>query len=281
MESSTAILESKNPEEVLAACRAALSQDSSIVRIGRSLPKALAGNGSAVRSYVRATDRLVRDLLRRIHEAQPDLVLLTGSTFLLVDAERRPADYALDVLQLGALEAPFSPWVARLGAEEGAVLFWVSRIREALPRCEPLRLPPGGAVLPHWEGIHRESVLRFIALVQAEIQSRHQFALPLLSVQRLLGLNTTELGRLFGVSRQAATAWLGKGAPASRMPKLQTVLRIAELLRRKLKEDRVPGVVRTGAEAYGGRSILDMIEADRHEEVLERVRDSFDWAATA
>ena len=69
--------------------------------------------------------------------------------------------------------------------------------------------------------------------------------------------------------------------PQARKPKVNTVLNIAELLERQLKPGRLPAVARRKAPAYGGRSILEMIGADQHEALLQRIRDSFDWAATA
>jgi len=86
---------------------------------------------------------------------------------------------------------------------------------------------------------------------------------------------------MFGASRQAASSWLDRGVPPARKPKLFTVLNVADLLERKLKPGRLPAVVRRTAAAYGGRSMLQQIEADRHEELLASVRESFDWSATA
>jgi hypothetical protein len=39
--------------------------------------------------------------------------------------------------------------------------------------------------------------------------------------------------------------------------------------------------VRSDAGAYGGRSMLELIADDRHDELLESVERSFDWASTA
>lgn len=100
-------------------------------------------------------------------------------------------------------------------------------------------------------------------------------------VQRIFDLDRGALGRLFGVSRQAVSSWLAEGVPSARLPKLVTILEIADLLSRQLKPGRLPGVARKPARAYGGLSLLEMVEADRHEKVLELVRRSFDWAATA
>ena len=101
------------------------------------------------------------------------------------------------------------------------------------------------------------------------------------TVQQLFELTATDLGRMFGASRQAISSWFDRGVPAARKSKLYTVLNIGELLARKLKAGRLSAVVRRPASTYGGLSMLQMVEADRHEELLESVRESFNWAATA
>ena len=103
---------------------------------------------------------------------------------------------------------------------------------------------------------------------------------PLRRVQGLFELNNTDLGGIFGTSRQAVSTWLSRGVPPARQPKVYTVLNVAELLERRLKPGRVPAVVRRRAAAYDGLSMLQMIKADRHEELLESIRESFDWSAT-
>jgi len=104
---------------------------------------------------------------------------------------------------------------------------------------------------------------------------------PLLRVREIFDLNQTELGELFGTSRQAVASWQERGVPTIRQPKLHTLLEIGDLLMHKLKPGRVPGVFRKQAAAYGGESMFDWVRDDRHEEVLEKVRETFDWAATA
>jgi hypothetical protein len=93
-------------------------------------------------------------------------------------------------------------------------------------------------------------------------------------------LSITDVGRLFGVARQAVQQWLDDGVPPSRQPKLATILRIADLLDRNLLPERVPGLVRTPAGAYGRRSILQAIADDDHDAVRRAVERSFDWAST-
>ena len=63
--------------------------------------------------------------------------------------------------------------------------------------------------------------------------------------------------------------------------KAAAVAAVAELLSRKLKTERIPGIARRAATAYGGLTMLEMIERDRHLELLAIVRASFDWAQTA
>ena len=93
-------------------------------------------------------------------------------------------------------------------------------------------------------------------------------------------LNETELGRLFGVSRQAVGQWRERGVPSSRKAKVATLAAIGDLLRHQLKRERIPGVARRPADAYGGRSMLEMIERDRQDELQAEIRSSFDWGST-
>jgi hypothetical protein len=104
---------------------------------------------------------------------------------------------------------------------------------------------------------------------------------PLRRLLDAFELSKTEIGSLFGVRRQAVDHWLERGVPAQRQEKVQTLLAIVDLLERKLKPGRLPGVARRAAEAYGGKTMLELIAADRHGELLELVRQSFDWASAA
>jgi hypothetical protein len=100
-------------------------------------------------------------------------------------------------------------------------------------------------------------------------------------VQSTFGLSKTELGRLFRVSRQAVDQWRARGVPGDRQEKAATITAIADLLSHQLKAERLPGIARRPARAYGGLTMLQMIERDRHRELLERVRATFDWASAA
>lgn len=102
----------------------------------------------------------------------------------------------------------------------------------------------------------------------------------LLSIEEPLALSKTELGRLFGVSRQAIDGWRRHGVPSARQAKAATVAATVDLLTHRLKIERLPGIARRRARAYGGLTMLEMIERNRHEELLELTRRSFDWAST-
>src|ERR671918_2551205 len=93
-------------------------------------------------------------------------------------------------------------------------------------------------------------------------------------------LSETGLGRLFGVSRQAVRQLRERGGPSNRMTRVTTVAAICDLLGHQLKQERITGVARRPADAYGGLSMLEMIERGREDELLNLIRRSFDWAST-
>src|SRR5262245_38087418 len=94
-----------------------------------------------------------------------------------------------------------------------------------------------------------------------------------------LELTETELGRLFRVSRQAVGQWRERGIPSNRMAKVTTVAGICDLLGHQLKPERIPGVARRPAEAYGGLTMLERVQRDRQDELLTLIRRSFDWSS--
>lgn len=242
-----------------------------------SLRDALRGRPGAVRAYVRAYEALVERLLASMGEVRPELFVRDEGGHLAVRMPRgRLSRAPIDVLRGFAADAPFSPWVTAKGARAGVALDLLSRIRALLPGLDPLPLPSASAYARPADD--PDLLLRFTRRVMVAVQGG---ASDLSRVSDALGLSRTELGRLFGVSRQAASGWLADGPPAARAPKAACVAAIADLLVRRLKPARVPGVVRAKAPAYGDLSMLDLIAADRHQWLLDSVRRSFDYAATA
>jgi transcriptional regulator with XRE-family HTH domain len=208
------------------------------------LPAALTGDEAAARRYARAWRALVRELLA------------TGAG--------APAA-AGDVLDHLALTAPFAPG-GPLGALMSAAAGIMPATTGTVPSTAPLELPDS------------LDYQRFARIVLQELSGD---GTGLERVMAAWQLSVADVARLFGVARQAVQQWLGGGVPPARQPKLATVRRVADLLERNLQPDRIPAVVRTPADAYGGRSMLQMIGSDDHDELLASVERSFDWSATA
>jgi hypothetical protein len=222
---------------------AATAATAATVDLTEPLPAALRGDEAAARSYARRWRRHVRDLLR--------------------DRPGAPASTP-DVLDLVALTAPFDP--------AGPLHALVSAADAIIGGMTP---PPATTPLELPDPLDYQ---RFTRVVLAELSGAGT------GLERLLAaweLSVTGAAALFGVRRQAVQQWLAEGVPSARLPKLLVVLQIADLLERNLLPERVPAVVRTPADAYGGASILEMVAADRHVELRELVALSFDWAASA
>jgi transcriptional regulator with XRE-family HTH domain len=184
-----------------------------------------------------------------------------------------------------AADAPWSRWVAACGAD-GIWLDAVARMRAELGDLSPLEPP---------EVKTSKGKTFYISTYKwspQQLEQFHRLALsglastanpsPLERVRNALGLSHTELGAMFGVSRQAASQWLLSGhVPSEREEKLATVAAVVDLLEHRLKPDRLKGVVRRPADAYNGKTMLALIKDDHHRELLETVRESFDWSAAA
>jgi hypothetical protein len=249
------------------------------VRLERPLNQALRGHVDEARSYVGAYQRLTNRLLEKVHEARPDVVVRTADGLLVVDANGVPSRAPVFALLQTSAEGPFSPWVALYGANDGLALNVLSQLRAYLPGADPLILPAGRSAAAHWD-VDDVQLRRFLRSVRRALDLVSEGE-PLREIMGALDLNVTELGALFGVSRQAAGQWLDQGAPSDRQAKVATVAAVCDLLQRKLKSGRLPGIARRPARGYGDRTMLQVIADDEHDWLLESVRDSFDWAYTA
>lgn len=94
-------------------------------------------------------------------------------------------------------------------------------------------------------------------------------------VLRAWDLSRTELGELFGVSRQAVSKWVAGGVPAERAGPVADLVAITDLLSHYLKRERIPAVVRRRAPRLGGRSLLELVGEGRSAEALELTREMF------
>lgn len=250
-----------------------------VKRLANVVPKARRGNPSAVRSYVRCWRTLEDRVLSAFHEAAPDIVVrAVDGTLLVADAKGRPSPHLTEVLDQEALHAPFSVWVQAVGDGSGIAVHLIAAVRRLagqppVPFPEVLIDP-----LVFAEASRSLDPARFLRLAYHELEADRA---PLDRIADVFELNDTELGRLFDVSRQRIAQWREEGVPVTHQPKLNAIARIADVLERNLMPDRIPGIVRTVAPAFGRRTLLEQIEQGRHDDALRRVEDSFDWARTA
>lgn len=172
-----------------------------------------------------------------------------------------------------------SPWVALYGRPRGLALRMVAVLRQDLAPQVPPLVPPKRAMDSAEElwrsrddwGVRLAELDK--ALARPDASSPHR-------VKAAFGLTDAELGRMFGVSRQAVAQWRGE-FPAHLRAKAATVLATADILDYRLKPGRLPLVARKPASAYDDHTMLELIADDRHDELLTLTRASFDWSSTA
>lgn len=110
----------------------------------------------------------------------------------------------------------------------------------------------------------------------------HQLnASPLQRTVRLWDISATQLGEMFGISRQAASKWLSDGAPAGRRDQVALLGHATDLLDQWVKRERIPAVVRRPVEQLGGRSRLEVALAGEFELLRDELADTFDLTRIA
>ena len=251
-----------------------------LTALGIQLERALEGSAEATREYVRCYHLLMLRVLDEAQRARPDVVVRAADGHLaLMDVKGTPRRAPVEALETAAAEAPFGPWTTRFPLEEAVALDLASRVRQliGLRALDPAPADPGlGEVVD----VDDLTALRFLRRVRFHLNHPDEEH-PLRRLMDAFDLSKTELASLFGVRRQAVDQWLERDVPSERKEKVQTLVAICDLLERKLKPGRLAGVARRPADAYGGKTMLELIAADRHRELLELVRDSFDWSSAA
>lgn len=248
--------------------------------LGTQLERALEGSAEATREYVRCYHVLTLRVLDEAHRTRPDVVVRTDDGHLaLLDAKNTPRRAPVEALETASAEAPFGPWTARFPLEEAVALDLASRVRQLIG-LRALQPTSGDSDVAKTVDVDDLTARRFVRRVRFHLNHPDEEH-PLRRLIDAFELSKTELGSLFGVRRQAVDQWLERGVPSERQEKVQTLMAICDLLERKLKAGRLAGVARRPADAYGGKTMLEMIAADRHRELLELVRDSFDWSSAA
>jgi hypothetical protein len=245
-------------------------------RLTAALRDAFRGKPHAARSYIKAYGELAVSLLAAVQKARPDLVERDEDGRYCVRSRGRCSREAVEMLNDFAAEAPFSPWAQPRSPGTGVALELLARVRAIVPGAAPLPLPAGATYpsIPPDSGVLRE----WMDDVRLELRKGES---DLARIQAVFGLSVTEVAQLFGVRRQAVSAWLATGVPPARRAKVATVAAIADILAYRLKHERIPGIVRRVAPAYGDRSMVEVIAADEQEWLLASVRESFDYSSTA
>ena len=256
-----------------------------IRRLEETVRRASTGDWPAAREYVMHWRQLADGLLVLLHRQRPDLVLEgPDGRLLIIDVKGDPVETTRDRLLAVAAVAPCSGWVTSAGLGRGIALRLLAEIRQEVPGAIPL-VPKAGLCI-HWApGDAVRTAMRLIGRASGEQSEGDDgpagSATLLKRAMDLFELDRTGLATLFGVRRQAVEQWERRGVPAERRAKLATMVAVGELLARRLRPGLLPGVARRPATAYQGRTMLEMIQRDRHDELLEDVRKSFDWATTA
>ncbi len=173
---------------------------------------------------------------------------------------------------LRGADALLTGWVEEFGVGAGTLAAMAAAIRETSDASTPVEPPKGLAI--RVEGI---SPAAWRTAVVDAMGNRLE---PLERIRRALELTESELGELFGVSRQAVTQWRQKGIPATRADAVAHVLQAVDLLDRKLKSGRLPLVARRPAERLGGRTILEALTADPAG-THAILASAFDWSTAA
>ena len=102
-------------------------------------------------------------------------------------------------------------------------------------------------------------------------------ARALARAQGALGLNKSETGRLFGISRQAVDDWYANGVPIARVADVQRVADLATALHSRFISERVPQIVRTPMPGLDGESILQAIRSRGTVPVFEMLDRAFSY----
>ena len=246
-------------DEVREACDTILS--SWVSAMDETLADAVQGDRLAAKAYATTYADLVDFLSTRLPAASPEQHWLAR------------------VARREAVALPFRSCLVEDRPGLSVALALVSDIRRMSSEADELIWPiPCTARLSSRFEVDDRGVREFERVVDAIIDDS---ASPLEEVIGAFDLSLTDAGRLFGVTRQAASQWLTEGVPSDRQAKVTSVAQVASLLRHYLVPERIPGIARKPADAYGGRSMLEMIENDEHLALLDITRRSFDWTVTA
>ncbi|MEO6913511.1 MAG: hypothetical protein ABI182_05765 [Candidatus Baltobacteraceae bacterium] len=88
-------------------------------------------------------------------------------------------------------------------------------------------------------------------------------------LRQVFGLSNIELGKLFGVERQAVAQWEKRGVPPSRSASVDRLVEFAQFLQRRLISARIPQIVRTPAKGLANNTMLGVLQSHGVEPLYE------------
>ncbi len=220
-----------------------------------SVPRALRGSRAATTVYAAA----IRMFSEQVAEA--------------LDPEHEHFDQnRRNILVIRSLRSPMSGWAARYGFGIGVAAFVAATGREIAPNLTSLQSPSGIPAIAL-----EVDILAFDRNIERALRFQDE---PIVVIERELGLDRTETGRLFGVSRQAVDQWMDSGIPNTRLEHVAAVLKVTEIMSPKLKPGRLKLAARRAAPGLGGKSLLEAMSTDPLT-TAEQVENVFDWSGTA
>ena len=138
------------------------------------------------------------------------------------------------------------------------------------------RLDPAAAALAVSTEVDDAWSLEFLHALESRVR-----AAPLERLMATWDLSAAGAGRVFGVTRQAVAKWRGSGVPDDRAVALADLSAATDVLERYVRRDRIPAVVRRPAEVLGGRSLLELAESGRYDEVRRGAASMLDLRRVA
>jgi len=104
---------------------------------------------------------------------------------------------------------------------------------------------------------------------------RRAGAYDLAAIRTTFQSSPRETAELFGVTRQAIEQWSDNGVPATRVADVARIADVARRLRRTLKRERIPAIVRCPNPGLDGDTVLHALRApegtDRVMAALDRL----------
>lgn len=101
-----------------------------------------------------------------------------------------------------------------------------------------------------------------------DLNTRRQLA----QIQETLRLSVADLGKIFGVTRQAVDQWRSASVPVDKAAAVDRVAECVEELARRFKPQRLPAIVRQPLPILANHSILHTLQSDGPAAIYEFFR---------